>query len=102
MNIIIVGAGEIGRHLAIELSRKEHQVSVIESDAKRGAELEREIEGKVVIGDGSSVNTLSEANVGECELFLALTSDNTVNLISASMVKSMGVERRKTCNALGR
>ena len=93
MNIIIVGAGEIGRHLAIELSRKEHQVSVIESDAKRGAELEREIEGKVVIGDGSSVNTLSEANVGECELFLALTSDNTVNLISASMVKSMGVER---------
>lgn len=93
MNIIIVGAGEIGRHLAIELSRKKHQVSVIESDAKRGAELEREIEGKVVIGDGSSVNTLSEANVGECELFLALTSDNTVNLISASMVKSMGVER---------
>ena len=93
MNIIIVGAGEIGRHLAIELSRKEHQVSVIESDAKRGAELEREIEGKVVIGDGSSVNTLSEANVGECELFLALTSDNTVNLISASMVKSMGVAR---------
>ena len=93
MNIIIVGAGEIGRHLAVELSQKEHQVSVIESDAKRGAELEREIEGKVVIGDGSSVNTLSEANVGECELFLALTSDNTVNLISASMVKSMGVER---------
>ena len=93
MNIVIVGAGEIGRHLAIELSQKEHRVSVIESDAKRGAELEREIEGKVVIGDGSSVNTLSEANIGECELFLALTSDNTVNLISASMVKSMGVER---------
>ncbi len=93
MNIIIVGAGEIGRHLAIELSQKEHNVSVIESDAKRGAELEREIEGKVVIGDGSSVNTLSEANVEECELFLALTSDNTVNLISASMVKAMGVER---------
>ncbi|MGC6466045.1 MAG: Trk system potassium transporter TrkA [Akkermansiaceae bacterium] len=93
MNIIIVGAGEIGRHLAIELSQKEHTIAVIESDARRAAELQNEIEGRVVVGDGASVNTLAEANLGDCELFLALTSDNTVNLISASMVKSMGVER---------
>ncbi|MEJ6578986.1 MAG: Trk system potassium transporter TrkA [Akkermansiaceae bacterium] len=93
MNIIIVGAGEIGRHLAIELSRNEHSVSVIERDAKRAAELQNEIEGRVVVGDGASVNTLAEANVGDCELFLALTSDNSVNLICASMVKAMGVER---------
>ena len=93
MNIIIVGAGEIGRHLAIELSRQEHTVSVIESDAVQASELQGEIEGKVVIGDGSSVNTLAEANIGDCELFLALTSENSVNLMCASMVKSMGVER---------
>jgi trk system potassium uptake protein TrkA len=93
MNIIIVGAGEIGRHLAIELSRQDHSVSVIESDATSAAELQNEIEGKVVVGDGSSVNTLAEANIGKCELFLSLTSENSVNLMSASMVKSMGVER---------
>ena len=93
MNIIIVGAGEIGRHLAIELSRQEHSVTVIESDATAAAELQNVIEGKVVVGDGSSVNTLAEANIGDCELFLSLTSENSVNLISASMVKSMGVER---------
>jgi trk system potassium uptake protein TrkA len=93
MNIIIVGAGEIGRHLAIELSKLEHSVSVIESDADSAAELQNEIEGKVVVGDGSSVNTLAEANIGECELFLSLTSENSVNLMCASMVKSMGVER---------
>lgn len=93
MNIIIVGAGEIGRHLAIELSRQEHSVSVIESDATAAAELQNEIEGKVVVGDGSSINTLAEANIGDCELFLSLTSENSVNLMCASMVKSMGVER---------
>lgn len=93
MNIIIVGAGEIGRHLAIELSRADHSISVIESDPKRALELQSEIEGKVVVGDGSSVNTLAEANVGECELFLALTSENTVNVMSASMVKNMGVQQ---------
>lgn len=93
MNIIIVGAGEIGRHLAIELSRQDHVISVIESDAVSAAELQNEIEGKVVVGDGSSVNALAEANIGECELFLSLTSENSVNLMCASMVKSMGVER---------
>ncbi|MEN8771951.1 MAG: Trk system potassium transporter TrkA [Akkermansiaceae bacterium] len=93
MNIIIVGAGEIGRHLAIELSRQAHVVSVIESDAAQASEIQSEIEGKVVVGDGSSVNTLAEANIGDCELFLALTSENSVNLMCASMVKSMGVER---------
>ena len=93
MNIIIVGAGEIGRHLAIELSRQEHSVSVIESDATSAAELQNEIEGKVVVGDGSSINTLAEANIGDCDLFLSLTSENSVNLMCASMVKAMGVER---------
>lgn len=93
MNIIIVGAGEIGRHLAIELSKQEHSVSVIESDALSAMELQSEIEGKVVVGNGASVNTLAEANIGECELFLSLTSENSVNLMCASMVKSMGVER---------
>lgn len=93
MNIVIVGAGEIGRHLAVDLSRRGHAISVIESNGKIAAELEREIEAKVVVGDGTSINTLAEAGIGDCELFLALTSENTVNLMSASIVKSMGVEQ---------
>ncbi|MGC6427837.1 MAG: Trk system potassium transporter TrkA [Akkermansiaceae bacterium] len=93
MNIVIVGAGEIGRHLAIDLSRRGHNISVIERNGKIAAELEREIEAKVVVGDGTSINKLAEAGIGDCELFLALTSENTVNLMSASIVKSMGVEQ---------
>ncbi|MDP0490867.1 MAG: Trk system potassium transporter TrkA [Verrucomicrobiota bacterium JB023] len=92
MNIIIVGAGEIGRHLATELSRS-HSLSVIEVDARLATELEQSIDAKVVRGDGTSVNALAEANVGECELFLGLTSSNNANLMSASMAKKMGVER---------
>jgi len=93
MNIIIVGAGEIGRYLAIELSRGSHNISVIETDPARAEELQNQVEGKVIVGDGVGVNTLAEANIGECELFLALTSENTVNLMSASIAKSMGVQR---------
>lgn len=91
MNIIIVGAGEIGRHLAHSLSQEAHSISVVESDADLAAELEQSIDAKVVCSDGTSVNGLAEANVGECELFLSLTSSNTANLVSASIAKKMGV-----------
>lgn len=90
MNIVLVGAGEIGRYLATSLSREEHRISVIESDPELVADLEQTIDAKVVCSDGTSVSALAEANIGECELFMALTSSNTVNLMSASLAKAMG------------
>ncbi len=91
MHIIIVGAGEIGRYLATELSREAQSIAVIERSMRLAKDLERGIDAKVICADGSSVHALAEANIGECELFLALTSENTVNLMSASMAKAMGV-----------
>jgi trk system potassium uptake protein TrkA len=83
MKIIIVGAGEIGRHLAISLSREAHSIVVVEYDALVAAELEAQIDGRVITGSGASANTLLEAGVSECELFLAVTSESTINLMSA-------------------
>ena len=93
MNIIIVGAGEIGRYLASVLSQETHNISVIEKDAALAADLEQVIDGKVIHGNGASVEDLVEADVGECDLFLSLTSSNTANLVSASMAKNMGVAK---------
>ncbi len=92
MNIIIVGAGEIGKYLAEELSRQQHSISVIEQDSHLAMELEQAVDAKVILGDGSKASTLVEANVESCELFIALTNDNTVNIVSCSMAKSMGVK----------
>lgn len=91
MNIILVGAGEIGRHLATVLSQNSHTVSVIEKDAGLASDLEQSIDAKVIRGNGSSVQDLVDADVGECDLFVSLTSSNTANLVAASMAKSMGV-----------
>jgi trk system potassium uptake protein TrkA len=93
MNIIIVGAGEIGRYLASTLSQEAHNISVIEKDAALAQDLEQSIDAKVIHGNGASVEDLVEADVGECGLFLSLTSSNTANLMSASMAKNMGVAK---------
>lgn len=93
MKIIIVGAGEIGRHLAISLSQEAHSIVVIERDAKVAAELEQQIDGRVINGTGAGANILLEAGVAECELFMALTSDATVNLMAASMAKKLNAAK---------
>lgn len=93
MNIIIVGAGEIGRHLAAVLSQESHTVSVIEKDESLALELEQSIDAKIIHGNGSSVQDLVDADVAECDLFVSVTSSNTANLVSSSMAKSMGVAK---------
>ena len=66
MNIIIVGAGEIGRHLATELSREAHSIAVIERNPRLAAELEAGVDAKVV-----------------AVIILVLTFQNSSNLASA-------------------
>ncbi|MCB1076548.1 MAG: Trk system potassium transporter TrkA [Verrucomicrobiae bacterium] len=90
MNIIIVGAGEIGRHMALSLSREQHAIVVIEADERVATELDNKIDARVMNADGASVNTLLEAGVAECDLFMALTSHNNINLVSSSMAKALG------------
>jgi len=93
MKIIIVGAGEIGRHLAVSLSREAHSIVVIENDPHIASELEQQIDARVLTGDGAVASLLVEAGVAECELFLALTSRSTVNIMAASIAKKLNAAK---------
>ena len=93
MKIVIVGAGEVGRHLAISLSREAHSIVVIEHDPQIAAELEQQIDARVLTGDGEVASLLVEAGVAECDLFVALTSKSTVNIMAASMAKKLNAAK---------
>ena len=93
MNIIIIGAGEVGRHLATSLSREAHSITVIESNPELAADLEQSLDARVICENGTSVTTLLEAGVSECDLFLALTSDNTINVMAASVAKKLDAKK---------
>ncbi|HAV64450.1 MAG TPA: Trk system potassium transporter TrkA [Verrucomicrobiales bacterium] len=90
MNIVITGAGEVGRHLAGSLSNRDHNLTIIEAQEALARDLDEQLNSHVLCGDGTTVTTLAEANVAEADLFLALTSDRNVNLVSASLAKAMG------------
>lgn len=93
MNIIIVGAGEIGLHLAKSLSDQLHDICVIEKSESLAAELDEQLDAQIVRSSGASVASLAEARVDQCDVFLALTSDDNTNLVAASMAKSLGAKK---------
>lgn len=93
MNIIIVGAGEIGTHIGVSLARENHSIVVIESNDAVANALSQRIDARVMVADGTSINTLIDAGAPDCDLFMTLTSDNNINLVSASVAKNLGAKK---------
>ncbi len=92
MKIIIVGAGEVGSYLCGLLSGKAHDVTVIESNPDIAQRVEELIDAKVLMGNGSSAETLVKAGVRECHYFLAMTSEDRTNLVASSLAKVLGAQ----------
>ncbi len=92
MKVVIVGAGEVGRHLSQVLSDTGHDVTVIEADPDRAFAIDEEHNVRVIVGSGSSAATLKKAIVHGCDHFLAMTSNDETNLISSSLARVLGAK----------
>lgn len=92
MNIIILGAGKVGSHLTRELSLQDHNILVIDHNKEVLNRLLEQNDVMAIVGDGRNVDVLEEANVGNCDLFIALTMSDDVNLIASSLAKSLGAK----------
>ena len=93
MNIIVVGCGRVGSHLANLLSEGGHVVSVIDRHAEAFKELGRDFNGRTVRGVGFDTDVLVEAGIEECDVLAAVTSNDNGNLMTAEVARRLfGVE----------
>ena len=92
MRVLVVGAGEVGFHLAERLSEESQDVVVIESDPDRADFASQQLDVQTVVGNGASLSTLEQASVRRASMLLAVTSRDEVNLIACLAAKRMGVE----------
>lgn len=91
--VMIGGGGNIGRRLAQALE-KDYQVKIIEFN-KAGAErLAAELNNTLVLtGDVTDEELLETENVGEMDVYCALTNDDENNIMSSLLAKRMGVHK---------
>ena len=90
---VVMGAGQVGFHLARSLSQEGHQVTVIEAAAERQARIDEELDVLVVGGNGAHVPVLEQARVEDCDLFIAVSSSAEANLAAARLARHLGAKR---------
>ena len=82
MKVVIVGAGEVGFHIANRLSHEDKDVVVIDKDSDALRRISDNIDVQVILGSGSSPALLENAGIKEAEILLAVTNSDETNLVA--------------------
>jgi len=92
--VMIAGGGNVGVRLAQRLAEG-YQVKLIERDQRRCEYLAARLPSNVLVlqGDGTDEELQSDENVDTMDLYLALTSDDEDNILSAMLAKRLGARR---------
>lgn len=94
--VVIAGGGHVGKRLAMAL-QDDHQVKIIEINPARANKIANELEKTIVLnGDCSDEGFLLSESIDSFDLFCAITDNDGVNIISASLAKRLGV-RKSIC-----
>ena len=93
MDIVICGAGEVGRHSAEVLAPAGHNITLIDLDASKLAQLDDAIDIRSMVGNGTHADVLLEAGTNKADLFIGATHIDEINLLSASIATALGCER---------
>ena len=82
MSVVIVGAGEVGFHVAERLSNEGQTVVVVDVERDRLDYVDSHLDVGVIEGNGASPAVLRRAGVEKATLFVAVTSLDEVNLVA--------------------
>jgi trk system potassium uptake protein TrkA len=93
MKIIIAGAGEVGYHLAKQLSTEEHDICVIDINSTQLERTDAVSDVLTIAGSSTSISTLLSANIKETDLVVAVTSLESVNINTAILAKKLGAKK---------
>ncbi|MEM1283025.1 MAG: Trk system potassium transporter TrkA [Chlamydiota bacterium] len=90
MNIVIIGAGELGRYIATLLSKEEHNIILIDKDPAKIESVGQTIDVAVRCGCGTDWQLLDELFELSPDLVIAVTDDDETNLVACSIAKNLG------------
>jgi len=93
MRVAIAGAGNVGRSIATELADNGHQILLLERNPSM-LRPERVPQAEWILADACELSSLQAARLAECEVVVAATGDDKVNLVVSLLAKTeFGVPR---------
>ncbi len=95
MKIIIVGAGEVGFHIAGHLAHENKDVIIIDKDAEALRRVSDNLDVQMIQGSGSSPMVLQETGIPDAEIILAVTDSDEINLVACLMADLLSPTTKK-------
>jgi trk system potassium uptake protein len=88
MKVIVIGAGEVGYHIADSLSREGIDAVVIDRSEERLREVSEMLDVQTVLGSGSSPEVLKRAGMAQAEMVIAVTDSDETNMIACLLAST--------------
>ena len=89
MNIVILGAGQVGSSLARNLAIEDNDITIIDEDKNALRELREKLDVHTQRGHASHPDVLEQANVNDADMLIAVTNSDEVNMIACQIAYSL-------------
>ena len=101
LKVVIIGAGEVGFHIAGHLATAKKNVVVIDRDKQALRRVADSIDAQTIVGSGSSPVILETAGIKDAGLVLAVTDSDEANLVACLMTDILSPETKKLARIRG-
>lgn len=89
MNIVILGAGQVGSSLAELLAYENHDVTVIDLDRLHLQRLQDRLDIRTICGHASHPDILLQADLAEADILIAATQNDETNILACQLAHIM-------------
>jgi len=86
MNILILGAGQVGSTAAYQLAREEaNEVTIVDADATVLRDLQDRLDIRTVVGHAAYPDVLARAGAKDADIVIALTNSDETNMVACQV-----------------
>ncbi len=89
MKIIILGAGQVGMSLALNLEGEDNDITLIDTDAKRLRDIQDHLDLRTIAGHGAHPNVLYKAGIDDADMLVAVTNSDEVNMMACQIAHTL-------------
>ncbi|MCP4076244.1 MAG: Trk system potassium transporter TrkA [Gammaproteobacteria bacterium] len=90
MNIIILGAGQVGSSVATELAKEDsNEITVIDVDQTILSDLQDHLDLRTINGNGSYPSVLEQAGADDADMLIALTNSDEINMVACQIAHTL-------------
>jgi trk system potassium uptake protein TrkA len=87
MKVVIMGCSRVGAQLAVMMDAEGHKVTIMDVDPFSFKKLPSTFNGTALVGNGLDEESLKKADIGEADVFVAVTQGDNRNVLACQIAK---------------